>query len=191
MPQARPAVTEFLLTRRSHPPKTLIAPCPSTEQLLPILEAAVRVPDHGMLVPWRFVVIAPEAMPRLADLAEKRATDLGLDDEKRAKGRAQFDIGNLAVMVVASPKLSDKIPEMEQTLSAGAVCVSLLNAALAAGWGASWITGWVSHDRGFAEGMGLAANEWIAGIVHIGTKGTAPAERPRPDVASITTWLGA
>ena len=191
MPHPDPAATAFLRTRRSRPAKTLTLPVPSREELLPILETAARTPDHGMLVPWRFVVVGKGAMPRLADLADARATALDLDAEKRAKGRGQFDLGNLAVIVVASPKPFDKIPQMEQTLSAGAVCLSLLNAALAEGWGASWITGWVSHDRGFAEGLGLGPAEWIAGIVHIGTESAVPAERPRPDVAAITTWMEA
>lgn len=191
MPQPNPAATEFLLTRRSRPPKTLTLPVPTRDELRPLLEAAARTPDHGMLVPWRFVVVGPNAMPRLADLAEARAVAQDFDDEKRAKGRSQFDLGHLAVIVVASPKPSDKIPVAEQTLSAGAVCLSLLNAALAAGWGASWVTGWVSHDPGFAEGLGCEPQEWIAGIVHIGTEGAVPPERPRPDVDAITSWLDA
>ena len=96
-------------------------------------------------------------MARLADLAEARARALGLDDEKIGKGRGQFDAGHLAVVVVASPKPSDKIPPLEQTLSAGAVCLALVNAATAAGWGANWLSGWPAHDPGFmAEGLGLA-----------------------------------
>lgn len=191
MPTPDHAATAFLQTRRSRPAKTLTLPVPTRGELLPLLDIAARTPDHGMLVPWRFIVIGPDAMPRLADLAEARATALELDAEKRAKGRGQFDLGHLAVIVVASPKPSDKIPQIEQTLSAGAVCLSLLNAALAQGWGASWITGWVSHDRGFSEGLGLEAQEWIAGIVHIGTEGAVPAERQRPDVSAITTWMDA
>ncbi len=191
MPQPKPAVTEFLLTRRSRPAKTLSLPVPTREALGPILTAAGRSPDHGKLEPWRFIVIGPAAMPRLAELADTRATELSLDDEKRAKGRQQFDQGHLAVIVVASPKPSDKIPQIEQTLSAGAVCLSLLNAAEAAGWGANWLTGWPAHDRAFLTELGLAPQEWVAGIVHIGTETSAPPDRPRPDLNALTTWLDA
>ncbi|WP_435170567.1 nitroreductase family protein [Falsirhodobacter sp. 1013] len=191
MPTPNTAAFEFLRTRRSRPPKSLTGPVPSRDDLRPLLEIAARTPDHGMLVPWRFLVIEPAAMPKLAALADARATALDLDEEKRAKGRGQFDLGNLAVVVIASPKTSDKIPPMEQTLSAGAVCLSLVNAALAAGWGAGWVTGWVSHDAGFAEGMGLAPEEWIAGIVHIGTETAIPPDRARPDIDAITTWIDA
>ena len=85
---------------------------------------------------------------------------------------------------------SEKIPPLEQTYSAGAVCLALLNAALAAGWGANWLTGWPSHDRGFmSDALGLDKHERIAGFIHIATETTAPPERPRPDISSLTEWV--
>jgi nitroreductase len=192
MPAPNPAALEFLLTRRSRSAKTFNLPVPSRDELAPILTAAVRTPDHGKLEPWRFLVLEKPALARLADLAEARAVTLGGDAERIAKGRGQFDMGHLAVVVVASPKPDDKIPPMEQTLSAGAVCLALLNAAEAAGWGANWLSGWPSHDRGFVtDGLGLQPQEFVAGIIHIGTEsGTAP-DRPRPDAARLTTWVTA
>ena len=131
-------------------------------------------------------------MPRLADLAEARAQALGLDAEKISKGRGQFDQGHLAVVVVEVQKPSEKIPAIEQTYAVGGVCLALLNAALAAGWGANWLSGWPSHDRGFVtEAFDLAAHERVAGIIHIGTETSAPPERPRPNVDEITSWLSA
>ncbi|MEE4187999.1 MAG: nitroreductase family protein, partial [Roseobacter sp.] len=160
MPDPNPAALDFLLTRRSRPAKTLQGPAPTAEELAPLLEAAARTPDHGKLEPWRFVVIEQAAMPRLAALVQSRGEAMGLDSEQITKGRAQFDQGHLAVAVIESPKPSDKIPAIEQTYSAGAVCLALLNAALAAGWGANWLTGWPSHDRLFMEkGLGLGAHE--------------------------------
>jgi nitroreductase len=190
MPTPNPAALDFLLTRQSLPAKTFTAPVPTRDELTPLLTAAARTPDHGKLEPWRFIVLERPAMVRLAELAEARARTLGLDDEKIAKGRGQFDAGNLAVVVVASPKPSEKIPQIEQTLSAGAVCISLVNAATAAGWGANWLSGWPSQDATFAaEGFGLAPQEFVAGIVHIGTPTVTPPDRPRPDIARLTTWL--
>jgi nitroreductase len=184
--------TEFLQVRRSVPAKMLGLPVPDQAALLPLLTAAMRVPDHGKLEPWRFLVLEKGAMPRLASLAQSRASTLGLDAEKAAKGSAQFETGNLAVVVISSPKPSDKIPLSEQIYSAGAVCLSLVNAALAAGWGANWLSGWPSHDRGFVEaGFGLRPDETIAGIIHIGTPKALPPERPRPDVAALVTWVNA
>jgi nitroreductase len=188
MPHPNPAALDFLRTRRSRPAKTLQGPAPTDDELRPLLEAAARTPDHGKLEPWRFIVIEKTAMPRLADLAQYRGEALGLDAEQISKGRAQFDQGHLAVAVIESPKQSDKIPAIEQTYSAGAVCLALLNAALAAGWGANWLSGWPSHDRGFmTEALDLASHERIAGLIHIATETSAPPDRPRPDLAAITT----
>lgn len=190
MPNPNPAALDFLLTRRSRPAKTLSLPVPTPAELTPILTAALRVPDHGKLEPWRLLVLTRPAMIRLADLAEARARATGGTEERIAKGRGQFDQGNLAVVVIASPKAQDKVPEIEQILSAGAACLGLVNAALAAGWGACWLTGWVSHDRGFAEpAFGLAPQETVAGIVHIGTETTPPPDRPRPGIARLTQWI--
>ncbi|MDG1281915.1 MAG: nitroreductase [Pseudorhodobacter sp.] len=183
---------EFAQTRRSVPAKTLTGPVPDRDALRGLLTAAARTPDHGKLEPWRFLVLEKPAMARLAALSDTRAAALGHDAEKTAKGRAQFDTGELAVVVVASPKPSDKIPPIEQTLSAGAVCLSLVNAALANGWGANWLSGWPSHDRTFVEeGLGLAPAEFVAGIIHIGTIKSIPTDRPRPDIEALTRWVSA
>ncbi|MDN5786028.1 nitroreductase [Pseudorhodobacter sp.] len=182
--------TEFLQKRRSVPAKMLGLPVPDEAALRPILTAAMRVPDHGKLEPWRFVVVQGPAMARLAALAHRRAADLGLDAEQSAKGASQYEAGHLAVVVVFSPKPSEKAPPAEQLLSTGAACVSLLNAALAAGWGANWLTGWTAHDRGFAEeGLGLAPEESVAGVIHIGTAAKTPPERPRPDPDALVQWV--
>ena len=192
MPTPNAAALDFLLSRRSRPAKTLGTPVPDRAALIPLLTAAARSPDHGKLEPWRFIVIEEPAMARLADLAQKRAETLGLDAEQTAKGRSQFDQGRLAVAVIEVQRESEKIPALEQTYSAGAVCLALLNAALAAGWGANWLSGWPSHDRGFMEdGFDLAPHERIAGLIHIGTETSAPPDRPRPDIDRITTWMSA
>ena len=192
MPDPNPAVMDFLLNRRSRPAKTLQAPVPSRDELLPILTAAARSPDHGKLEPWRLIVIQGAAMDRLAELARTRGAALGHDDEKTTKGAAQFVTGELAVVVIEVQKPSEKVPAIEQTYAVGGVCLALLNAALASGWGANWLSGWPSHDRGFVEdGFGLAAHESVAGIIHIGTEKMAPPERPRPDLDAITSWISA
>lgn len=190
MPEQNLAALNFLQTRRSRPAKTLSTPVPDRDTLMDLLTAAARVPDHGKLEPWRFIVIDQAAMASLATLAQTRAQALRLDPEQVAKGRAQFDQGHLAVAVIEVRKPSEKIPVLEQTYSAGCVCLGLVNAALAAGWGANWLSGWPSHDREFMQaGLGLEDHERIAGIVHIGTETSTPPERPRPDLERLTTWL--
>ena len=184
------AALEFLQTRRSRPAKTLVAPAPTRDELMPLLTAAARSPDYGKLEPWRFVVLEKGAMPRLAALTETCGQSLGKTPEEIAKARSQFDMGHLAVAVIEVQKPSDKIPAIEKTYSAGAVCLALLNAALAAGWGANWLSGWQSHDRAFCrDALGLVDNELIAGFIHIATEGATPPERPRPDVAALTEWV--
>ncbi len=190
MPVPNPAALEFLLTRRSRPAKMLRAPVPARDELTTLLTAAARNPDHGKLEPWRFIVLEKPALARLAAQAAARGAEMGLEQDRIEKGAAQFAQADLAVVVVASPKPSEKIPEIEQVLSVGAVCLGLLNAALASGWGACWLTGWHVHDRAFRESaLGLASHEFVAGLVHIGTEAMAPPDRPRPDVAALTTWI--
>jgi nitroreductase len=192
MPDPNQAALDFLLSRRSRPAKTLAAPVPDRSQLAPLLTAAARSPDHGKLEPWRFIVLEGAAFARLAAMVCERGAALGKAPEDIDKGRSQFDMARLAVVVVASPRPSEKIPEIEQLYSAGAVCLALLNAALAAGWGANWLSGWPAHDAAFrAGGLGLAEHERIAGIIHIGTETATPPDRPRQDLAAITTWVDA
>ncbi|WP_298859717.1 nitroreductase family protein [uncultured Sulfitobacter sp.] len=190
MPVPNPAALDFLLTRRSRPAKTLTGPVPDRDMLMQLLTAASRTPDHGKLEPWRFIIVDRAAMGPLAELAQTRGETLNLAPDQITKGRTQFDQGHLAVAVIEVQRDSPKIPALEQTYTVGAVCLALLNAALAAGWGANWLSGWVSHDREFMEqGFNLASHERIAGLIHIATETSTPPERPRPDIETITTWL--
>jgi nitroreductase len=192
MPTPNPEALSFLLTRRSRPAKTLTTPVPDRAELETLLTAAARTPDHGKLEPWRFIVLTKPALARLGALVPARGAALGIDADRIAKAQDQYALADLAIAVVSSPKASDKIPQIEQVYSAGAVCLALLNAALAAGWGANWLSGWPSHDRDFIrEGLGLADHESIAGLIHLGTEASAPPDRPRPDIAAITTWMDA
>ena len=187
-----PAALDFLLTRRSRPFKTLQPPVPDRDALRPILTAAVRTPDHGKLEPWRFIVLGAAAMMRLSDRVAGRGEELGKPAEDIEKMRFQLAAAPLAVAVISSPKASEKIPRSEQRNSAAAVCLGLLNAALAAGWGANWLTGWAAHDARFcADGLGLTGDETLVGFVHIGTARATPPDRPRPDIDALTTWIDA
>lgn len=190
MPRHRPELLDFFLTRRSRPAKTLVAPGPEEAELKLLLEAALRVPDHGKLEPWRLIVLQDAALARLADLVRSLGPKAGLDAAKTEKQADAFARGVCVVAVVACPKASDKIPASEQRDSAAAACMSLLSTALATGWGANWLTGWAAHDRGFlTKGLDLAAGENLVGFIHIGTETTTPPERPRPDVAALTQWM--
>lgn len=192
MPRRNQAALDFLLNRASYPAKLMAGPVPGRAELTELLTAASRSPDHGKLVPWRFVVLERPALQRLSDLAGIRGAALGKDAEQTAKGVAQYGRADLVVVVVSSPKPSPKVPVVEQVQASSAVCLALVNAATAAGWAACWLSGWPAYDRGFVEpGFGLTSAETVAGVIHIGSETAPPVDRPRPDVAAITTWLSA
>jgi nitroreductase len=185
-----PDAFAFLSARRSHPAKFFVpgGPLPDRGALEPILQAALRVPDHGKLEPWRLIVCRGPAMVRLGDLAASLADDA----EMAAKGRAIYDTSGLAVAVISSPKAQAKVPEVEQRASAHALCMNLVNAAEAAGWGACWLTGWPAHDvRWRTAAFACTEVERVAGMVHIGTVGSVAPDRPRPDMARVVEWRDA
>ncbi|MDQ7263304.1 nitroreductase [Paracoccus sp. PS-1] len=188
MEHADPATLAFLRRRRSHPPKLLGGPAPSRAEQMDLLELAARVPDHGKLEPWRFVVLERATLDRLAPVLAEHVAEGGGDDAAVEKARSAF-ASPVIVAVVSAPVDNPKIPEWEQFLSAGAVCLELLNAALAAGYGAAWLTG-PAAEPGFARAhLGIGEDERIVGLIHIGQRGATPPERPRPDVAAKTTFL--
>lgn len=188
MPERRPEVLDFLLTRRSRPAKTLGPNAPDRAEIETLLTAASRTPDHGKLSPWRFIVIQ-DGREELAEIFARHAEKAGLAKDKIEKNALSFSYGGVIVAVVASPKPSEKIPAWEQELAAGCVCLALLNAALAAGWGANWLTGPLARDADFlAEALGCTGEEFVAGFIHIGDEQVTPADRDRPDLGQIVEW---
>ena len=186
----RPEVVDFLLTRRSRSARTLGTEPPDRASIETILAAAARVPDHGKLAPWRFVVIPRPAMARLVEAARRHGPTAGLDETATEKAAAAFSHGGTILAVVSAPRPSQKIPRWEQELSAGAACLAALNAALALGWGANWLSGPFARHEGFlTDALGCAAGETVAGFIHVGAEQVVPAERDRPDPAAVTTWL--
>src|SRR5262250_2883408 len=187
-----PAIT-LLQTRRSLKPVELVGPGPSPSDLDTLLTIASRVPDHGKLAPWRFIVFEGEsqltagAAIAAAFVAKyPEATPDQTEFERRRLARAPLVI---AVVSRAAPHV--KIPEWEQVLSAGAAAMSLVLAAHALGYGASWITEWYAYDRGVLDALGLAPHERIAGFIHIGTPSGPAKDRPRPPLNEIATRFSA
>lgn len=188
MQEIDPATLSFLRNRRSHPPKLLSGPPPSDVELLDLLTLAARAPDHGKLEPWRFAVLGRAALDRLAPVLADHVGAQGGDAAAVEKARSAFD-SPVIVAVIFSPVASPKIPEWEQILSAGAVCLGLVNAALAAGFGAAWLTGPAAQPDFAQAHLGLAPQERVAGLIHIGRRGATPPDRPRPDIAAKTAFL--
>jgi nitroreductase len=187
-----PDAVELLKTRRSVKPMELTAPGPSPAELDTLLTLASRVPDHGKLTPWRFIVFEGDA--RLA-AGEKIAAIFRAQRPDAAPEQIAFERNRLAraplvVSVVSRAGPHVKIPEWEQVLSAGAAAMSLVLAAHALGYAANWITEWYAYDRRVLDALGLAANEKIAGFVHIGTPVRPAEDRARPALSEIVTRYG-
>ncbi len=177
----------LLRTRRSAKPRNMIAPGPDAAQLDAMLAIAMRVPDHGKLAPWRFVVVEDrDALAALLmDAYRKEKPEAG---RLETEAMDQFARQAPALVVVVSSPHESKIPLWEQELSAGAACMQLLNAAHATGFTASWLTGWPAYSNSVRDAFGSHA-ERIAGFVFIGTPGGDLEERPRPEFdAVVSRW---
>ena len=188
-----PDALHLLKTRRSVKPMELTGPAPSAAEIDTLLAIASRVPDHGKLAPWRFIVFegdariaAGETIAAVFRADRADATPDQIEFERKRLARAPLVI---AVVSRAGPHV--KIPEWEQQLSAGASAMSLVFAAHAMGFAASWITEWYSYDRRVLDALGLEPNERIAGFVHIGRAAKPPEDRERPRLAAIVTRYSA
>jgi nitroreductase len=187
--KAMPDALHLLKTRRSVKPLELSGPAPSAAEIETLLAIAARVPDHGKLAPWRFIVFEEDA--RLA-AGEKIAAVFRADHPDATTDQIDFERKRLAraplvIAVVSRAAPHVKIPEWEQQLSAGASAMSLVFAVHAMGLAASWITEWYAYDRRVLDALGLAPNERIAGFVHIGRPLKPPEDRDRPKLGDIVT----
>ena len=182
----------LLASRRSGKPRDMIAPGPSDSELRDILQAAMRVPDHGKLAPWRFVTIAADQRDAFAALLE-RAYRETKPDAGRLEIEANEQFARQAptlVVVLSKPAHASHIPIWEQELSAGAACMNLVTAATAHGYVAGWLTGWAAYSPIVRDAFG-EQDEKIAGFIFIGTPSRPLDERPRPDFdAVVSRWRG-
>jgi nitroreductase len=186
---ALPDAIELLKNRRSVKPREMNGPGPSPADLDTILTIGARVPDHGKLTPWRFIIFEGDARLRAGEIIAKvfaaknpAAPESEIEVEKRRLMDAPLVIG-----VVSLTKPHPKVPPWEQQLSAGASAMNLVTAATALGYGANWLTGWFAFDRDVLDGLGLKADEKLAGFIHIGTPSKPNEDRPRPALADIVT----
>ena len=181
-----PAVLDFLATRRSTSAIALAEPGPSPDQVADLLRLACRVPDHGKLAPWRFIILETQAKAMFARRLESLA---GSREDKSAIAKlAKLKAPPLAIAVISSPMVGD-IRQWEQQLSAGAVCTTLLYAAQALGYGANWITDWYAYDTEAKTILGLNPDEMVAGFILMGTSAEPPQEHVRPKLdALVSRW---
>lgn len=183
-----PETLDLMRVRRSLAPHLMKGPGPTADELQQLLSIAARVPDHGKLAPWRFVIIEGEARDRLGAIAGDIfvKANPGADAERVALERGRFSRAPLVVAVISRAAEHPKIPVWEQQLSAGAVCMALTTASVAMGFVTAWLTEWMAYDRTFLRAFGLAEHEVVAGFVHIG-RGERPEDRVRPVLDDIVT----
>ena len=173
--------------RHSVPSLQLGEPAPDPATVLRMLQSAVRVPDHGKMVPFRFLRLQGEARHALGEFLARRSRQRDPNAAEAAveKDRQRFSHAPLIITVIARMQDNPKVPAQEQLLTAGCVCFALLQAAQGFGFGAQWLTAWMAYDEGVARHLGLAANERIVGFIHVGTPRMRAPERARPDPASL------
>lgn len=188
----------YLSGRRTIPSAQFTEPGPDAKTLETMLAIAARVPDHGKLAPWRFIVYGRENRDAAVEGLKRIAASHSDEKERRIRSEKTAGFAQTPVLVgVVSSPVPDhpKIPLWEQQLSAGAVCLNFLHAAWAHGFAAQWLTGWFAYDDEAMRWLGLKDGERVAGFIHIGTPtetGLAFPGRDRPDVKSLTSrWLPA
>ena len=185
------SVLAFLKSRKSASVKTMSGPGPSEDQTIEILEVAVRVPDHGKLSPWRFVLIEGEGRARVgegfAQVWAKNNPPHGLESLDFQRGL--FMRAPVVLVIVSTAATHGKIPIWEQQMSAAAVCYNAVLAATALGFDVQWQSDWVAYDANAKAVMGVQQNEQVAGIIYIGTSTVPLEDRPRPDVASLLSRI--
>ena len=177
-------LTNYMKTRRSSLSVALEEPGPSEQQLRTILEISTRVPDHGKLSPWRFVLWSAQTRAKMhRDLLKLLAEIPDITEpEKKRKGTDKLLHAPCVLAVISSARDNSKIPHWEQVLSAGAVCMNTLIAANSVGFEAQWLTAWYVYENGANSILGLRDGEQVAGIIHIGSSSAAKSERLRPNI---------
>ena len=185
------SILSLLKTRKSASAKAMGEPGPTPQQLADILDCAVRVPDHGKLTPWRFILWEGDARAAFGDVMKARWQQLHPEHGEQTLGfvHGLFLRAPTVLGVVSTAAEHPKIPVWEQQLSAAAVCMNILYAATALGVGCQWNTDWVAYDAEIARAMGLAPHEKLAGLIYLGTPAAPLEDRPRPDpMTLLTRW---
>jgi nitroreductase len=186
------SVLAFLKSRKSASAKAMGGAGPSAAQLEEILSVGVRVPDHGKLAPWRFILFEGDARAGVGRGFAARWAELHPEHgaESLAFQSGLFERAPMVIAVVSTAAPHGKIPVWEQQMSAAAVCYNIVLAATAMGFAAQWQSDWVAYDVGAKFAMGVLESEQVAGLIYIGQSTVELEDRPRPDAkALLTRWV--
>jgi nitroreductase len=184
------ATYDLLMRRRSVKARDMKGPDLSRATVEQILQAGMRVPDHGKLAPWRFLVLVGDERAKLGDLiARGLVAEKETSDKVAEKMKSYATQGPVLIVAIHSPRMDHPVPLWEQQLSLGAACQNMLVAATALGLASQWLTGWASYSPTVTSGLGLSAEEKIAGFLFFGNHGDKiPSERPRPVFEDHVSW---
>lgn len=188
--QVAQSTIDLLTTRRSVVANLLGEPGPSAEQLEQILTAGIRVPDHGKIGPWRLQVLDKRAQAMLGDILAEQflATFPEANEKQVAFERNRPQRAPSLIAVSSRLNRSHKVPEIEQLLSCGAVCINLLNASVALGFSAQWLTEWPAYNETVKSALGIPGDQHLVGFIYIGTAADAPGERVRPTLDTVVDY---
>lgn len=183
---------DLITTRRSVSVKDMRAPGPSPEQLQILLKTAHRVPDHGKIGPWRFVIFQGEAR---ADFSRELAAIYKEENPEAPEKLLQFQTellirAPLVIAVISTAGEHVKVPEWEQILSSGAACQNILLAAHSMGFGAQWLTEWYGYSVKVKKLLEMEPHHRIAGFIYIGSYSEKPEERVRPSLEERVRYWG-
>lgn len=187
-------LSEFLLNRRSIVVRNMADPGPTDDELEKILRAGMRVPDHGRLTPWRFIIIRGDARDKMGNILGDAFLKENPDciDEQVEIEKERFSRAPIVIAVVSRTNPEHKIPEWEQILSSGAACQNMLTSALSMGFAAQWITEWCAYNDDVKGALGLESLDRIAGFLYLGSRTEDPTDRQRPEFEDIVSeWTGA
>ena len=177
----------LLLNRRSLP--KMIAPAPEGEALDAIFRAGLRAPDHAGLTPWRFIVSQGEGLDRLSGILQSAAQEDGADDATIEKASRSPYRAPMVITVVAKVTAHDKVPTIEQYLSAGCAAHAMQMAAVAQGFAAFWRTGKWAYHNVVREALGVSGDDMIVGFLYLGSAGCRDAKAPERDLAQFVEYL--
>ena len=187
-------LSEFLLNRRSIVVRNMADPGPTDDELEKILRAGMRVPDHGRLTPWRFIIIRGDARDKMGNILGDAFLKENPDciEEQVEIEKERFSRAPIVIAVVSRTNPAHKIPEWEQILSSGAACQNMLTSALSMGFAAQWITEWCAYNDDVKGALGLESLDRIAGFLYLGSRTEDPTDRQRPEFEDIVSeWTGA
>jgi nitroreductase len=186
-------LSEFLLKRRSIVVRNMAEPGPSSDDLENIMRAGMRVPDHGRLTPWRFIIIRGDSREKLGTILGEafRKSNPDCIDEQVEIEEERFARAPTVIAVISRTNPNHKIPEWEQILSSGAACQNMLTAALGMGFAAQWITEWYAYNSDVKAALGLEPTDKVSGFLYLGSMTETPTDRARPEYQDIVSeWTG-